>query len=163
MVRKLYTPTDKQVFRALFKQGRLVGGGFNNDIKIFTPKSQYIRGSGWFSRTAIPLFKKFIAPNLIDFGSNFLSDITSGKSAKSSAKKRGMESLKKTVKKVLTGQGRRIKKKNIMCAKTKRRKASKKKIGGKKRKAKISRKKNTNKRKRGSKKRKCIFDSNFAI
>ena len=95
MVRTLYVPTDEQVFRALFKQGRLVGGGFNGDIKIFAPKSRYIRGSGWFSRTAIPLFKKFIAPNLIDFGSNFLSDITSGKSAKSSAKKRGLESLKK--------------------------------------------------------------------
>ena len=116
MVRTVYTPTDEHVFSALFKQGRLVGGGFNDNIKIFAPKSQYIRGSGWFSRTAIPLFKKFIAPNLIDFGSNFLSDITSGKSAKSSAKKRGMESLKKTVKKVLTGQGRRIKKKkNVVC------------------------------------------------
>merc|ERR1712179_163342 len=91
-----YTPTGEQVFSALFKQGRLVGGGFNDDIKIFAPKSRYIRGSGWFTRTAIPLFKKFIAPNLIDFGSNFLSDITSGKSAKSSAKKRGVESLKKS-------------------------------------------------------------------
>ena len=161
MVQTVYTPTDEHVFTALFKQGRLVGGGFNDNIKIFAPKSRYIRGSGWFTRTAIPLFKKFIAPNLIDFGSNFLSDITSGKSAKSSAKKRGMESLKKTVKKVLTGQGRRIKK--MSCSKTKKRKTSKKKIGGKKRKVKISRKKNSNKRKRGSKKRKCIFDSNFPI
>ena len=115
MVRTLYIPTDEQVFSALFKQDRLVGGGFNDNIKIFAPKSRYIRGSGWFTRTAIPLFKKFIAPNLIDFGSHFLSDITSGKSAKSSAKKRGMESLKKTVKKVLTGQGRRIKKNNFVC------------------------------------------------
>ena len=163
MVRTVYTPTDEHVFSALFKQGRLVGGGFNDNIKIFAPKSHYIRGSGWFSRTAIPLFKKFIAPNLIDFGTNFLSDINSGKSAKSSAKKRGMESLKKTVKKVLTGQGRRIKKKKMSCTKTKKRKTSKKKIGGKKRKVKISRKKNSNKRKRGSKKRKCIFDSNLPI
>ena len=95
MVQTLYTPPDEQVFRLLFKQDRLVGGGLNGDIKIFTPKSPYIRGSEWFSRTAIPLFKKFIALNLIDFGSNFSKDITSGKSAKSSAKKRGMQSLKK--------------------------------------------------------------------
>ena len=96
MVRTLYTPVEEQVFRALFKQNTLVGGRFNNDIKIFRPRSSpYIRGSGWFSRTAIPLFKKFIAPNLIDFGSNFLKDITKGKSAKSSAKKHGAESLKK--------------------------------------------------------------------
>ena len=136
MVRTLYTPTDEQVFRALFKQDRLVGG-FNNDIKIFTPKSRYIRGSGWFSRTAIPLFKKFIAPNLIEFGSNFLSDITSGKSAKSSAKKRGMESLKKTVKKVLIGQGRRIKKKKCRALKLKDEKLQRKKLVGKKEKSKF--------------------------
>ena len=114
MVRTHYIPADEQVFRTLLKQDRLVGNGFNGDIKIFTPKSPYIRGSGWFSRTAIPIFKKIIAPNLIDFGSNFLRDITSGKSAKSSAKKRGMQSLKKTVKKVLTGQGRRFKKKCLV-------------------------------------------------
>ena len=166
MVRTHHTPADEQVFRSLLNQNRLVGSGFNGDIKIFTPKSPYIRGSGWFSRTAIPIFKKIIAPNLIDFGSKFLKDITSGKSAKSSAKKRGMQSLKKTVKKVLTGQGRRFKKK-MSCHKPKtkhrRKKQSKKKTGGKKRKTKISRKKNTNKRKGASKKRKCIFDSNFPI
>ena len=111
MVRTLHIPADDQVFRSLLNQNKLVGGGFNGDIKIFTPKSPYIKGSGWFSRTAIPIFKKIIAPNLIDFGSKFLKDITSGKSVKSSAKKRGMQSLKKTVKKVLTGQGRRLKKK----------------------------------------------------
>ena len=111
MVRTHYIPADEQVFRTLLKQDRLVGSEFNSDIKMFTPKSPYIRGSGWFSRTAIPIFKKIIAPNLIDFGSKFLKDIASGKSVKSSAKKRGMQSLKKTVKKVLTGQGRIIKKK----------------------------------------------------
>ena len=76
-----------------------------------------------------------------------------------------MQSLKKTVKKVLTGQGRRLKKR--WCTKpkpkAKRRKPSKKKIGGKKRKVKISRKKNIIKRKRTSKNRKCIINSNFSI
>ena len=138
MVRTVYTPTDEHVFSTLFKQGRLVGGGFNDNIKIFAPKSQYIRGSGWFSRTAIPLFKKFIAPNLIDFGTNFLSDINSGKSAKSSAKKRGVESLKKTVKKVLSGQGRRIKKKKKCCVlKLKNEKLQRKKLVERKEKSKF--------------------------
>ena len=96
MVRTLYTPAEEQVLRSLCTQNTLVNVRFNNDIKIFRPRSSpYIRGSGWFSRTAIALFKKFIAPNLIDFGSNFLKDITKGKLAKSSAKKRGAESLKK--------------------------------------------------------------------
>ena len=67
MVRTLYIPPDEQVFRALIKQHRLIGGGFGDGIKIFASKSPYIRGSGWFSRTAFPLFKKIIAPNLIYF------------------------------------------------------------------------------------------------
>ena len=167
MVRTQFIPLDEQVFSELFKQNRVLYGGiYNDDIKIFTAKSPYIRGSGFFTRIAIPLFKRIIAPNLIEFGSNFLSDITSGESAKSSAKRRGLESLKKTAKKLLTGKGRKIKKK-MACtkSKTKRRRVKKKsykpKFGGKKRR-KYSRKKNT-KRKKTSKKRKCIFDSNFRI
>ena len=112
MVRTQFIPLDEQVFSELFKQNRVLYGGiYNDDIKIFTAKSPYIRGSGFFTRIAIPLFKRIIAPNLIEFGSNFLSDITSGESAKSSAKRRGLESLKKTAKKLLTGKGRKIKKK----------------------------------------------------
>ena len=96
MVRTQFIPFNEQVFRDLFKQNRVLYGGiYNDDIKIFTAKSPYIRGSGFFTRIAIPLFKRIIAPNLIEFGSNFLSDITSGESAKSSAKRRGLESLKK--------------------------------------------------------------------
>jgi len=167
MVRTQFIPSDEQVFRDLFKQNRVLYGGiYNDNIKIFTANSPYIRGSGFFTRIAIPFFKRIIAPNLLEFGSNFLSDITSGESAKSSAKRRGMESLKKTAKKLLTGKGRKIKKK-MACgkAKTKRRRVKKKsykpKFGGKKRR-KYSRKK-ISKRKKTSKKRKCIFDSNFRI
>merc|ERR1712002_70558 len=105
MVRTQFIPLDEQVFSELFKQNRvLYGGVYNDDIKIFTAKSPYIRGSGFFT-IAIPLFKRIIAPNLIEFGSNFLSDITSGESAKSSAKRRGLETFKKTAKKLLTGKG----------------------------------------------------------
>ena len=109
MVRTQFIPFDEQVFRDLFKQNRaLYGGIYNDDIKIFTANSPHIRGSGFFTRIAIPFFKRIIAPNLLEFGSNFLSDITSGESAKSSAKRRGIESLKKTAKKLLTGKGRKI-------------------------------------------------------
>ena len=83
MVRTQFIPLDEQVFSELFKQNRvLYGGVYNDDIKIFTAKSPYIRGSGFFTRIAIPFFKRIIAPNLIEFGSNFLSDITTGESAK---------------------------------------------------------------------------------
>merc|ERR1711874_252762 len=111
-VRTQFIPFDEQVFRELFKQDRVLYGGlYNDDIKIFRPNSPYIRGSGFFTR--------IIAPNLLEFGSNFLGDITSGESAKSSVKRRGMESLKKTAKKLLTGEGRKIKKRKMSCCKTK--------------------------------------------
>ena len=141
MVRTQFIPFDEQVFRDLFKQNRVLYGGiYNDDIKIFTSNSKNIRGSGFFTRIAIPFFKRVIAPNLIEFGSNFLSDITSGESAKSSAKRRGMESLKKTAKKLLTGQGRKNKKRKTSCCKTKnkrryvKKKSYKPKFGGKKKK-----------------------------
>merc|ERR1712033_113795 len=115
MVQTQFIPLDEHVFSELFKQNRVLYGGiYNDDIKIFTAKSPYIRGSGFFTRIAIPLFKRIIAPNLIEFGSNFLSDITSGESAKLGAKRRGLETLKKTAKKLLTGEGRKIKKKNSL-------------------------------------------------
>merc|ERR1712082_585531 len=139
---------DEQVFRDLFKQNRVLYGGiYNDDIKIFTAKSPYIRGSGFFTRIAIPFFKRIIAPNLMEFGSNFLSDITSGESVKSSAKRRGMESLKKTAKKLLTGEGRKIRKRKKSCRKTKakkryvRKKSYKPKFGGKKKNVNILEKK----------------------
>ena len=103
----------------------------------------------------------------MEFGSNFLSDITSGESVKSSAKRRGMESLKKTAKKLLTGEGRKFRKRKKSCCKTKakkryvKKKSYKPKFGGKKRR-KYSRKKNRI-LKKNHKKRKCIFDSNFGI
>ena len=169
MVRTQFIPFDEQVFRDLFKQNRaLYGGIYNDDIKIFTANSPHIRGSGFFTRIAIPFFKRIIAPNLLEFGSNFLSDINSGESAKSSAKRRGMESLKKTAKKLLTGEGRKIKKRKMSCCKTKtkrryvKKKSYKAKFGGKKKRRKYSRKKN-NAIKKTYKKRKCIFDSNFGI
>ena len=171
MVRTQFIPFDEQVFRDLFKQNRVLYGGiYNDDIKIFTSNSKNIRGSGFFTRIAIPFFKRVIAPNLIEFGSNFLSDITSGESAKSSAKRRGMESLKKTAKKLLTGQGRKNKKRKTSCCKTKtktkrrnvKKKSYKPKFGGKKKRRKYSRKKKIT-IKKTYKKRKCIFDSNFGI
>ena len=157
MVRTQFIPFDEQVFRDLFKQNRVLYGGiYNDDIKIFTAKSPYIRGSGFFTRIAIPFFKRIIAPNLMEFGSNFLSDITSGESAKSSAKRRGMESLKKTAKKLLTGEGRKIKKKKMSCCKTKTKRRSDDDV-------KTKTKRRSVRRKKTSKKRKCIFDSNFRL
>ena len=163
MVRTHYVPVDASVFRSLFKEESLLSGGrIDDDISVFKPGSHYLRGSGWFSRIALPLFKNYIAPNLFEFGSNFLSDMASGESPKSSLKKRGIESLKKTAKKIITGRGRKM---TVKKRKSKKRMINKKikinrpKLGGKK----IVRKRKTKKRKNVVRKKntKCIFDRNF--
>ena len=166
MVRTGYHPVDGNVFRSLFKEERLLHGGrYIDDIDIFRSGTPYIRGSGWFTRYAIPLFKKYIAPNLIDFGSNFLTDITSGESAKSSAKKRGLQSLTKTIKKVMTGQGMRKRsvRSKVKIRKPVKKKPSNPKFGGKRIKKKKNKKKIKNRTRSRNKFSKCIFDRNLRI
>ena len=63
MVRTHYIPVDEHVFRSLFNEGGILHGGrYNDDIRIFSAKTPYIRGSGWFSRLAIPLIKNIYRP-----------------------------------------------------------------------------------------------------
>ena len=162
MVRAHYVPVDASVFRSLFKEDSLLHGGrIDDDISVFKPGSHYLRGSGWFTRIAVPYLKKYIAPNLFEFGSNFLSDMVSGESPKSSLKRRGLESVKKTAKKIITGKGRKMTatKRKSKKRLVKKKKLNKPKLGGKK----ISRKKKTKKRKNVVRKKntKCIFDRNF--
>ena len=87
MGRVKYFPPSETVFRSLFTEGvtldRLRGGGIK-DISVFKSSLPYIKGSGWLGRIALPLFKKYIAPNLLELGSNVLSDINSGSKLKSS-------------------------------------------------------------------------------
>ena len=65
MVRTHYIPVDEHVFRSLFNEGGILHGGrYNDDISIFSAKTQYIRGSGWFSRLTIPLIKIYISPQI---------------------------------------------------------------------------------------------------
>ena len=162
MVRAHYVPVDASVFRSLFKEDSLLHGGrIDDDISVFKPGTHYLRGSGWFTRIAVPIFKKYIAPNLFEFGSNFLSDMVSGESPKSSLKRRGLESVKKTAKKIITGKGRKMTatKRKSKKRLVKKKKLNKPKLGGRK----ISRKKKTKKRKNVVRKKntKCIFDRNF--
>ena len=162
MVRAHYVPVDASVFRSLFKEDLLLHGGrIDDDISVFKPGSHYLRGSGWFSRIAVPIFKKYIAPNLFEFGSNFLSDMASGESPKSSLKRRGLESMKKTAKKIITGRGRKMRtaKRKSKKRLIKKKKSNKPKLGGRK----TVRKRKTKKRKNVVRKKntKCIFDRNF--
>ena len=162
MVRAHYVPVDASVFRSLFKEDSLLHGGrIDDDISVFKPGSHYLRGSGWFSRIAVPIFKKYIAPNLFEFGSNFLSDMASGESPKSSLKRRGLESMKKTAKKIITGRGRKMRtaKRKSKKRLIKKKKSNKPKLGGRK----TVRKRKTKKRKNVVRKKntKCIFDRNF--
>merc|ERR1711895_293821 len=116
-------------------------------------------GSGWFSRIAIPILRKYIAPNLLEFGSNFLSDMVSGESPKSSLKRRGLESVKKTAKKIITGRGRKmtVTKRKSKKRMIKKKRSNKPKLGGRK----VIMKRKTVKRKNVARKKKktakCIF------
>ena len=164
MVRAHYVPVDPSVFRSLFKEDSLLHGGrIDDDISVFKPGSAYVRGSGWFSRIAIPILRKYIAPNLLEFGSNFLSDMASGESPKSSLKRRGLESVKKTAKKIITGRGRKmtVTKRKSKKRMIKKKRSNKPKLGGRK----VIMKRKTVKRKYVARKKKktakCIFDRNF--
>ena len=165
MVRAQYVPVDASVFRSLFKEDSLLHGGrIEDDISVFKPGSAYVRGSGWFSRIAVPIFKKYIGPNLLEFGSNFLSDMASGESPKSSLKRRGLESVKKTAKKIITGRGRKMTatKRKSKKRMIKKKRLNKPKLGG--RKTIMNRKKTVKRRYVARKKKKttkCIFDRNF--
>ena len=76
MVRIVYIPPSQGVIRELLKSGPLIRGGAKEDISVFIANPPHLKGSGWFGRVAIPLLKKFVLPNLLDFGSNVLSDVS---------------------------------------------------------------------------------------
>ena len=111
MVKIQYIPTSETIFKKLLDNTNSVknlkGSGSVQDISYFQNSTPYIRGSGWFGRVAFPIFKKYIAPGLLDLGSKVLSDVNSGKKFKSSLKSRGIDSLKSTAKRILTGQGKK--------------------------------------------------------
>ena len=110
MVKIQYIPTTDADFRSLLDQANsiknLKGSGSVQDISYFQNSSPYIRGSGWFGRVALPLFKKYVVPCLLDLGSKVLGDVQTGQKFKSSLKRRGIESLNTTAKRILTGQGK---------------------------------------------------------
>ena len=183
MVKIQYIPTSETVFRTLLDNANSVknlkGSGSVQDISYFQNSSPYIRGSGWFGRVAYPIFKKYIAPGLLDLGSKVLSDVNSGKKFKSSLKSRGIESLKSTAKRILTGQGNKQpnKKRNRKIKRLKYKRSCTNKLGGRSKKKIKKHIKNKKKRVvkkstvfqskkhriRKLKQKKCIFDPTFGL
>ena len=93
-----------------------------------------------------------------------MSDMVSGESPKSSLKRRGLESVKKTAKKIITGRGRKmtVTKRKSKKRMIKKKRLNKPKLGG--RKTIMNRKKTVKRRYVARKKKKttkCIFDRNF--
>ena len=107
MVRIVYIPPSQGVIRELLKSGPLIRGGAKEDISVFIANPPHLKGSGWFGRVAIPLLKKFVLPNLFDFGSKVLSDVSKGEKWKTSLKRQGVKSLCNTAKSFLSGRGSR--------------------------------------------------------
>ena len=173
MVRVKYTPLPGSVFQSLFREGVTIDrfrGGSIGDISVFKASSPYIKGSGWFGRIALPLFKRVIAPNLLELGANVLSDVNSGSKLKSSLKRRGVDSLKKTAKQILTGSGKKTRRRQPVKRLNNRNKSKCKKVvggkktsrGGKKKNPK-NKKNNNNKNTHKRNRKKCIFDSTFGM
>ena len=88
-----------------------------NDITIFEPyrKRRYTSsGDGFFTdilgrlgKKALPILKKYILPMASQIGKNVFSDYREGKNIKESLKKRSLQSLGETVRKVGDAMGRR--------------------------------------------------------
>ena len=94
-------------------------GGALKDIDIFiAPPRRALQGGGIFSSLAglvkrvLPFITKAVAPSAIELGQNVLSDLQQGKSnLRDSLKRRGIQALKSTGRRLVTGSGR-IKKRN---------------------------------------------------
>ena len=116
-------------FSILFDNNVLKRGGGLEDIVVFTNPRRSLSGGGLFSllsglvKRVAPVVKRILMPSALEFGQNVLNDLQTGKnSLKTSLKERGIQALKSTGRRILTGRGtRKRKRKN----KTKRRKKTK--------------------------------------
>ena len=104
-------------FSLLFENNVLKRGGGLEDIVVFTNPRRSLSGGGLFSllsglvKRVAPVVKRVLLPSALEFGQNILSDLQSGKTdLKSSLKERGMQALKSTGRRILTGRGARKRK-----------------------------------------------------
>ena len=116
-MRVVFFPPSPEEFKVLLESSGTRNGGGLEDISVFTPSLGGIirrRGGGIFSTVAknvIPFLFKTIKPVVQEFGQNVARDVlVEKKNIKSSLKKRGLQSLAKTGKKILksiAGGGKR--------------------------------------------------------
>ena len=104
-------------FSILFDSNVLKRGGGIDDIVVFTNPRRSISGGGLFSlisglvKRVAPVVKRILMPSALEFGQNVLSDLQSGKTnLKNSLKERGIQALKTTGRRILTGRGARKRK-----------------------------------------------------
>ena len=113
-------------FSLLFEDKGLKRGGAIEDISVFTNPRRGLNGGGLFSllsglvKRVAPVVKRIIMPSALEFGQNILSDLQTGKSdIKSALKERGMQALKSTGRRFLTGRGSRKRKRKAVKNKRK--------------------------------------------
>ena len=108
---------DEKEFLRLVKENPvfLTSGHGIHDINIFRRRKRVSQGDGFLGNVLskygpkiFPFLKKYILPAAKQMGSDILSDMSSGRSTlKKSLKKRGLQSLGNVTRKVMTGEGRR--------------------------------------------------------
>ena len=111
-MRYAYSPISVKEFSNVFRTEAISGGGLQ-DIKIYRPPQYYGRGGGVWSfvkglgRKVLPFLKKYVLPGLYNVGTNVMSDVNEGRgSFKESMKRRGLDEVGDTVKRVARGGNR---------------------------------------------------------
>jgi len=123
----------------LYTAGGQTGGAGSTSLPTFSGHIGHQRGYGFLSflsRTVVPLMQRFVLPHALRFGTNVLSDLSSGNvSARSSLKTHGISAAKALGRDVLehglSGSGRRSQKEKTTPSKKKKKKKKKKKPKGK--------------------------------
>ena len=115
-MRVAFTPPSVGEYALVFrgkkrlKANKKRGYGLS-DIRVFIPPHlKENRGGGLFSllsgltKRAVPFLMKNIAPAAVEFGKNVVTDVLTGDgTVKQTLRKRGVESLKKTGRRLLLG------------------------------------------------------------
>ena len=127
-MRVSFIEPSPEEFAIYFDNNILKRGGGLDDIAVFSSPRRGCNSAGLFSivsglvKRVAPVVSRAIMPSALEFGQNVLQDLQSGKTnLKGALKERGLEALKNTGRRILTGQGaRKRKRRNMTKSKNKR-------------------------------------------
>lgn len=115
-MRVAYNHPSVSDFEVLFSNGDFHNnGGSLSNIKTYNSPVYIQRGSGIFSvlgnivRNSIPFIRRLILPAMGDFSKNVIDDYANGAPLRQSMKKRGISTLKRVGRNIMSGGKRKSK------------------------------------------------------